>query len=154
MKLKCPLLQNMSSKKNQQNYWSFHPSEPFTIAHFNVRHPVPLLDHSMVRLGKEQAIWKSEWIFCLYNHIINIFFSNFRSISATTTIWSFNGEIRQRTSNTWRLQQWWLSSQDLLNDLFQQELHHIVTGQRTLSSKRFFCGNSHTRHNVRMHHRR
>ena len=40
MKLKCPLLQNMPSKKNQQNYWSFHPSEPFTIAHFNVRHPV------------------------------------------------------------------------------------------------------------------
>ena len=40
MKLKCPLLQNMPSKKNQQNYWSFHPSGPFTIAHFNVRHPV------------------------------------------------------------------------------------------------------------------
>ena len=33
-------LQNMPSKKNQQDYWSFHPSEPFTIAHFNVRHPV------------------------------------------------------------------------------------------------------------------
>ena len=28
MKLKCPLLQNMPSKKDQQNYWSFHPSEP------------------------------------------------------------------------------------------------------------------------------
>ena len=33
----------MPSKKNQQNYWSFYPSEPFTIAHFNVRHPVSTL---------------------------------------------------------------------------------------------------------------
>ena len=40
LKVKCPLLLNMPSKKNQQNYWSFYPSEPFTIAHFNVRHPV------------------------------------------------------------------------------------------------------------------
>ena len=30
----------MPSKKNQQNYWSFYPSEPFTFRHFNVRHPV------------------------------------------------------------------------------------------------------------------
>ena len=40
MTLKCPLLLNMHSKKNQQNYWPFYPSEPFTFGHFNVRHPV------------------------------------------------------------------------------------------------------------------
>ena len=40
MKLKCPLQLNMPSKKNQHNYWSFYPSEIFTIAHFNVKHPV------------------------------------------------------------------------------------------------------------------
>ena len=40
MKLKCPLLLNMHLKKNQQNYWSFYPSEPFENGHFNVRHPV------------------------------------------------------------------------------------------------------------------
>ena len=39
-KVKCPLLLNLPSKKNQRNYWSFYPSEPSTIAHFNVRHPV------------------------------------------------------------------------------------------------------------------
>ena len=73
------------------------------------------------------------------------FFSNFRSIAATNTRTSFNGEIRQRTSNTGRQEQWYFSSKDLLNDLFQQELHHFITGQRTLISKICFCGNSHTR---------
>ena len=34
------LLLNMHSKKNPQNYWSSYPSETFTFAHFNVRHPV------------------------------------------------------------------------------------------------------------------
>ena len=24
----------------QENYWSFYPSEPFTLGHFNVRYPV------------------------------------------------------------------------------------------------------------------
>ena len=81
------------------------------------------------------------------------FFSNFRTIAAHNTILAFNGEIRKRTSNTWRPDQWCLSSKDLLNDLFQQELHHIITKQRTLSSKRY-VGNSHPRHNLRMHHRR
>ena len=30
----------MPSKKDQQNFWSFYPSEPFKNGHFNVRHPV------------------------------------------------------------------------------------------------------------------
>ena len=34
----CPW--NMPSKKNLQDYWSFHPSEPITFGHFNVRYPV------------------------------------------------------------------------------------------------------------------
>ena len=41
--------------------------------------------------------------FLVYIFKVQIFFSNYRTISATTTICSFNGEIRQRTSNTWRL---------------------------------------------------
>ena len=40
MELKCPLLLNMHLKKNQQNLWSFYPSEPFQNGHFNVRYPV------------------------------------------------------------------------------------------------------------------
>ena len=40
IKLKCPLLLNIHLKKNQQNYWSFYPLEPFKNGHFNVRHPV------------------------------------------------------------------------------------------------------------------
>ena len=88
-------------------------------------------------------------------HTLHIkLFSNFRTIVAQKTRGCFNGEIRQRTSNTWRLERWCLSSKDLLNDLFQQELHHILIGQGTPSSKRRFCGNSHPRHNLRMHHRR
>ena len=47
MKLKCPLLLNMHLKKNQKNYWSFYPSEPFKNGHFNVRHPVDY-GHMMV----------------------------------------------------------------------------------------------------------
>ena len=27
-------------KKNQENHWSFYPSEPFRILHFNMRYPV------------------------------------------------------------------------------------------------------------------
>ena len=34
------------SKKNQRNHWSFYPSEPFTITHFNVRHPVSNFKYS------------------------------------------------------------------------------------------------------------
>ena len=95
---------------------------------------------------------RDQWNFKLF--IGSSFFSNFRTIAPHTTISPFNGEIRQRTSNTWRLQQLCLSSQDLLNDLFQQELHYNIIGQRTLSSKIWFCGNSHPRHNLRMHNRR
>ena len=87
-------------------------------------------------------------------------FSNFRTIVALITILSFNGENRQRTSNTWRPEQWWLSRkgsfsfQDLLTDLFQQKLYYLITGQRSVSSKRTLCGNTYCRHNLRMHHRR
>ena len=100
-------------------------------------------------------VWMISYIYSQSRY----FFSNFRTTNccpchAHATSKAFNGEIKQRTSNTWRLQLWCLSSQDLLNDLFQQKLHHIITEQRTLSSKRIVCGNSHPRHNHRMHHRR
>ena len=36
----------MPSKKNQQNYSSFYPSEQFIFAHFNVRYPVYTLNRS------------------------------------------------------------------------------------------------------------
>ena len=40
MKLKCPNLLNILGTMIQENYWPFYPSEPFTLAHFNMRHPV------------------------------------------------------------------------------------------------------------------
>ena len=33
----------MPSKRDQQNFRSFYPSEPFKNGHFNVRHPVQTL---------------------------------------------------------------------------------------------------------------
>ena len=89
-------------------------------------------------------------------HTLHIkLFSNFRTIVAQKTRGCFNGEIRQRTSNTWRQSLYrTISNQDLLNDLFKQKLHHLITKQRTLSSKKSFCSNSHSRQNFRMHNRR
>ena len=40
MKLKCPNLLKPLGSINEENYWSFYPSEPFRIIHFNMRHPV------------------------------------------------------------------------------------------------------------------
>ena len=40
IKLKCPNLLNTLGTMIQENYWSFYPSEPFTLARFNMRHPV------------------------------------------------------------------------------------------------------------------
>ena len=91
----------------------------------------------------------------LVDIFINIsFFSIFRTIAANTTREAFNGEIRQRTGNTWRQEQWSLLFQDILNDLLQQELHYIITEQRTLISKRNFCGNFYFRYNHWMHNKR
>ena len=91
----------------------------------------------------------------LVDIFINIsFFSIFRTIAANTTREAFNGEIRQRTGNTWRQEQWSLSFQDILNDLLQQELHYIITEQRTLCSKRNVCGNFYFRYNHWMHNKR
>jgi hypothetical protein len=42
----------MPSKKNQQNYWFLNPSEPFTIALFNARHPVDLKYYLMGKGSK------------------------------------------------------------------------------------------------------
>ena len=38
--LKCPYLLNILGTIIQGNYWSFYPSEPFTLARFNMKHPV------------------------------------------------------------------------------------------------------------------
>ena len=38
-KLKCPHLLNILDSMIWENYWSFYPSEPFTLARFNMRHP-------------------------------------------------------------------------------------------------------------------
>ena len=42
----------MPSKKDQQNFWSFYPSEPFQNGHFNVRHPVSEISDKLVFLCK------------------------------------------------------------------------------------------------------
>ena len=99
------------------------------------------------------------WLYQIYvapsflkNH--KIFFSFFRTIASYNTSSSFYGEIRQRTSNTWRQDySYRLSFQDILNGLFKQELPHLNTKQGALSSKRIFCGNFYSRHNHRMHNR-
>ena len=39
-KLKCPHLLKPLGTIFQHNYWSFYTSEPFTLARFNMRHPV------------------------------------------------------------------------------------------------------------------
>ena len=60
MKLKCPLLLNMPSKKNQQNYSIFYPSEQFTFAHFNVRYPVVVATYFVVVvrwLSRVDKLW-------------------------------------------------------------------------------------------------
>ena len=44
----------MPSKKNQQDYCSFYPSEPSTIAHFNVRHPVSGLEDTPFNIQKKK----------------------------------------------------------------------------------------------------
>ena len=43
MKLKCPSLISPQCTINQKNCWSFYPSEPFTLDHITMRHPVHLL---------------------------------------------------------------------------------------------------------------
>ena len=45
----------MPSKKDQQNFWSFYPSEPFKNGHFNVRHPVTKTNSLVRFLGKSAA---------------------------------------------------------------------------------------------------
>ena len=44
-KLKCPHLLKPLGTIFQHNYWSFYTSEPFTLARFNMRHPVSTLWH-------------------------------------------------------------------------------------------------------------
>ena len=56
----------MPSKKNQQNYWYFYPSEPLQNGHFNVRHPVfsipTILRLKKILLGKKDLKLKKEKI--------------------------------------------------------------------------------------------
>ena len=78
MKLKCPLLQNMPSKKSQQNYWSFHPSEPFAITHFNVRHPVHKLDFKLS--GTYQTLVK------VFSVLFQSIFVTYLSLQSTKNI--------------------------------------------------------------------
>lgn len=54
-------------------------------------------------LDSTEIFQDGEWVQGKMNHTINSkFFSNFRTIVANTTTLAFNGEIRQRASNTWR----------------------------------------------------
>jgi hypothetical protein len=43
MKVKCPNLLKPLGTMIQQNYWSCYPSEPFSFVHFNMIHPVNVL---------------------------------------------------------------------------------------------------------------
>ena len=78
----------MPSKKYQQNFWSFNPSEPFKNGHFNVRHPVfqlnlyyslylrqlSLMNTDCAALAFPAAIW---WFFRANQEHIIVFYSGF-----------------------------------------------------------------------------
>ena len=55
-KLKCPHLLKPLGTIFQHNYWSFYTSEPFTLARFNMRHPVHTYECIMTH---QKAIFKS-----------------------------------------------------------------------------------------------
>ena len=57
MKLKWVNLLNTLGTKNQQNYQSFYPPDPFTLGHFIMRHPVCIGLHI-----------KSTWLVHLETH--------------------------------------------------------------------------------------
>ena len=75
----------MPSKKDQQKFWSFYPSEPFKNGHFNVRHPVvtflllnkTIIDYWLTDLV--QLIWNLVtflllfWLVSLSKVILNLF---------------------------------------------------------------------------------
>ena len=94
----------MPLKKNQQNYWSLYPSEPFTIAHFNVRHPVQL--YLGLNMQAENSNLESYllWIFCIHIHICsNLIRAQLRPllshVSDSNTIHHFRLQIVQRMLN-------------------------------------------------------
>ena len=53
--------QNAPRHHNLQKCWSFYPSEPFRIIHFNMRHPVAVYDRSRIfdiRPKLKFSFWK------------------------------------------------------------------------------------------------
>jgi hypothetical protein len=59
-KLKCPHLLKPLGTIFQHNYWFFYTSEPFTLARFNMRHPVQgktWLKYNMSEINRYVGIW-------------------------------------------------------------------------------------------------
>ena len=78
-KLKCPHLLNKLGTLIQENYWSFYPSEPFTLARFNMRHPVCTHKLFVYVIDwfykiKRQRIWK-----CIYQMNVDCWTISFPS---------------------------------------------------------------------------
>ena len=68
MKLKYPHLQKTLGTIIQENYWSFYPSEPFRMLHFEVRYPVVYLYNGA----------KNFFSLFLYNLIQSLYTLNFK----------------------------------------------------------------------------
>ena len=78
MKFKCPNLLKPLKFIIQQNYRSFYTSEPSTLAHFNMRHPVFCHTSYMLIKFQKRKCWKNfptfwKQLFCYFEwkwHII------------------------------------------------------------------------------------
>jgi hypothetical protein len=57
-KLKCPHLLKPVGTIFQQKFWSFYTSEPFTLARFNMRHPVDSLQD--IKLSIKENVKKAK----------------------------------------------------------------------------------------------
>ena len=76
MKLKYPHLPKTLGTIIQENYWSFYPSEPFRMLHFEMRYPViknskdKVIQYSARFLDTHRGLWLNLNL-CLFQQIIN-----------------------------------------------------------------------------------
>ena len=70
MKFKCPDLLNILGTMIQENYWPFYPSEPFTLARFNMRHTVGYPNLDSTQEVELKSLHVQTWTFLFPNFVI------------------------------------------------------------------------------------
>ena len=60
----------MPSKKDQQIFWSFYPSEPFKNGHFNVRHTVYLVERIILPISIFGIFTKFNCNFFVFTYVM------------------------------------------------------------------------------------